>query len=50
MGRVFLEYCHWRLQGGETDGGTGASAAQLTLSVGGLCMSMCSLIHTGGTM
>lgn len=46
MGRVFLACCHWCLQGDKTDGGMGASAAQLTLSVWGLCMSMCSTRET----
>lgn len=31
MGRVFLACCNWCLQGDKTDGGIGASAAQLTL-------------------
>lgn len=32
-GRVFLACRDWCLQGDKTDGGMGASAAQLTLSV-----------------
>lgn len=47
MGRVFLERCDWCLQGDRTDGGMGASAAQLTLSVWGL--RMCAASYTRET-
>lgn len=47
MGRVFLARCNWCLQGDRTDGGMGASAAQLTLSVWGLCM--CAASYTRET-
>ncbi len=50
MGRVFLACCDWCLQGDKTDGRMGASAAQLTLSVGGMCLCMCFFLHKGDTM